>query len=512
MDPTQKKKPRYDDVTVNNNGQIRCDSCSISISYANDYVQNTPCNHNICVLCIVKSNMTRVANPAYCQVKDCPQRPVSCQYFNRGSPGEIVVNETTVELSSDGKASVFSFLDLEEIMHLRCVCKSWREAVKKTNVPLLKNFCVDSSQKYNAISVMRTELPTLHRITIDGLGDGQKWSDGEDPIDLYTLIGPTPYDFGIISAFSKLRELKITGNSFVSGRHPFLFSSFPLLEILSIDLCHGLKWDLEMLAGFPILKELECTSGFCLTGNINSLRVLRETLRKVKIHDSEDVKGNFMDLADFPRLKELDLDGDTAVTGDIRDIGENNFLTLTKLTLPRTVYGGRGYEFQRISDAPELIRTLYLFKKQRPGLAMLVKWYARLSDDSPDRYPDGHQLGPGGGSHRYDSVVKYDAPFDVCFVKAGSRIGYRWESDGGIPCEINWLDPEPRGGNYLKRLQEIEKHVETYKGFHQPPTEEEYNRLLENGAMPSRYTRGWLAFLRSQGVFSGGALRSTPRR
>jgi hypothetical protein len=453
--------------------------------------------------------MTRVANPAYCQVKDCPQRPVSCQYFNRGSPGEIVVNETTVELSSDGNASVFSFLDLEEIMHLRCVCKSWREAVKKTSVPLLKNFCVDSSQKYNAITVMRTELPTLHRITLDDLGEGQKWSDGEDPIDDYTLFGPTPHDIRIISAFSKLCELEITSKSFVSGRHPFLFSSFPLLQKLSIH-CVGLKWDLGMLAGFPILKELECTSGFCLTGNINSLRVLSGTLRKVKIHNCENVKGNFMDLADFPHLKELDLDGDTAVTGDIRDIGENNFLTLTKLTLPRTVYGGRGYEFKRISDAPELIRTLYLFKKQRPGLAMLVKWYARLSDDSSDRYPDGHD------GHRLDPsrALFNDAPFDVCFIKAGSRIGYRWESEGGIPCEVNWLDPEPRGGDDLKRLQEIEKHVETYKGFHQPPTEEEYNRLLEKGAMPGRRssTRGWLAFLRSKGVFSGGALRSTPRR
>jgi hypothetical protein len=44
---------------------------------------------------------------------------------------------------------------------------------------------------------------------------------------------------------------------------------------------------------------------------------------------------------------------------------------------------------------------------------------------------------------------------------------------------VNWLDPEPgRESNdyekYIKELQEIGGQVDIYRGFHQPPTEEEY--------------------------------------
>jgi hypothetical protein len=47
---------------------------------------------------------------------------------------------------------------------------------------------------------------------------------------------------------------------------------------------------------------------------------------------------------------------------------------------------------------------------------------------------------------------------------------------------VNWLDPEPgRESNdyetYMKELQEIEGQVDIFRGFHQPSTEEECNRL-----------------------------------
>jgi hypothetical protein len=97
-----------------------------------------------------------------------------------------------------------------------------------------------------------------------------------------------------------------------------------------------------MFAGLPILKELTCTGNDCLTGNINSLRVLKYDLEKVTIEYCARVEGNLMDLADFPHLKELNLRG-TAVTGDIRGIGENDFLSLEDLYLPKGVYGCKGY-------------------------------------------------------------------------------------------------------------------------------------------------------------------------
>jgi hypothetical protein len=87
-------------------------------------------------------------------------------------------------------------------------------------------------------------------------------------------------------------------------------------------------------------------------------------------------------------------------------------------------------------------------------------------------------------------------PFYIRFVQAGLRVGYRWETSNKDPCEVNWLDPEPakESGDsekyivelqeierwkYIIELYEIERRVDIYRGIHQPPTEEEYNRLWE---------------------------------
>ena len=192
----------------------------------------------------------------------------------------------------------------------------------------------------------------------------------------------------------------------------------------------------------------------------------------VDLHSCHSVVGNVMDLADFPHLKELNLRF-TAVTGDIREIHESDSSALESLSLPDTVYGGSGHALQRISDAPEVISTLYSIRKQRPNL--LNYWCGKLSGDSPDWYYVDDDY--------YDNI----APLYIVFVQAGPRIGYRWESDTTdtpIPCEVNWLDPEPGREShdyekYTKELQEVEGQVDIYRGFHQPPTEEEYDRLWE---------------------------------
>jgi hypothetical protein len=263
----------------------------------------------------------------------------------------------------------------------------------------------------------------------------------------------------------------------LNGRYPFLFNSFPLLQKLSIEGCDYLKGDLEMLTGLPLLKEIYCSFNRCLTGNIKSLRVLKDTLENVRIHNCHNVEGNFMDLADFPCLKKLDLH-DTAVTGDIRDIGENDFSSLGKLNfrwsygevfvLPEGVYGGKKYKLQRISDGPDLVRAVYLLLKQHPAL-YTRDWYGVLSWDSPDWYRrmEGNSDTP---------------PFYIRLVRAGSRIGYRWQSLHRNPCEVNWLDPEPdressQYAKYIKELQVIESQVNMYRGYHEPPTEAEYDGL-----------------------------------
>jgi hypothetical protein len=375
------------------------------------------------------------------------------------------------DLSVDVLANILGFLSLKEIMSKRRINKKSREAVKKTIVPLT-DFWVDDEKTYNAMCVMTRALPNLQQIEIGfEFGQRHKYNDGEDPNEEFAArtAGYTAHDIGIISNFRKLRILTINGG--LNGRYPLLFNSFPLLQKLTINQCGYLKWDLEMLSGLPVLKELDCERNGRVTGNINSLRVPKDTLEKVTIEACNNVEGNFMDLADFPNLKVLNLLR-TAVTGDIRDIGEHDFPSLEQLILPKSVYGGDGYELQRISDASDLIKAAYLLKKQRPALKMqdlYQDWYGKLSEDSPDWY---------------DSVDdEYETPpFYIHLVEAGSRIGYRWETNMDNACEVNWLDPEPDPESdgyekYIEELEEINSKVDFYKGFYQPPTEEEYQRL-----------------------------------
>eukprot|EP00985_Skeletonema_marinoi_P017195 scaffold9363_cov75-Skeletonema_marinoi.AAC.2 len=358
-------------------------------------------------------------------------------------------------LGTDALANIFGFLLPEDIMLAR-LNKKMREAAKKTIVPLT-DFVVDS-------------------ISVRGLDRGHKYSDGDDPDEgrAAKTANFITYDINFISRFRRLRSLELFFPP-LNGRYAALFD-FPLLHKLSIEYVHCLKWDLEILAGLPLLKELFCTSNESLTGNIDSLRVLKDTLEKVTL-DCPHIEGNFMDLADFPRLKELNL-RETYVTGDIRDIGERDFPTLELLTLPSSVYGGTGYEFQRISDAPGIIRTLYSIKRQRPNL-LFKYWYGKLSKDSPDWYVLDDEL----FDEEYHEFLA--PPFYIHLVEAGSRFGYRWQTNDDMedmPCEVNWLDPEPGRESseyekYIRELRQIEERVYLYQGFHEPPSEEEFNRL-----------------------------------
>ncbi len=131
-----------------------------------------------------------------------------------------------------------------------------------------------------------------------------------------------------------------------------------------------------------------------------------------------------------------------------------------------------GYEFQRISDGPNLIRAVYLLSKQRPALKMELKyWYSRLSVDSPDWYESLDE----------DNIPD-SPPFRVKFAVAGTRFGYQWQTNGHW-CEVNWLDPEPDRDSseytkYIEELRRMQRRAKLFKGLNQPPTEEEYNRLL----------------------------------
>ena len=109
---------------------------------------------------------------------------------------------------------------------------------------------------------------------------------------------------------------------------------------------------------------------------------------------------------------------------------------------------------------------------------MLGDWCGELSEDSPDSYDWDEEIDIDEAS--------ISPPFWISLVEAGTRIGYRWKCDLELQfCEVNWLDPLPDKESsdyveFLEKLQQIENEQgDVYKGYHQPPTQEEYNRLVE---------------------------------
>jgi hypothetical protein len=460
--------------------------------------------------------------------------------------------------------NILEFLPIKEIMCNRRVSKKWGEMIKM--VAPHGDFCVNSIKNYYAMRVMTIALPNLQQITLGNLNENRrygiahKYSDGEDPDEeqAANTAGMTAHEPGIISNFRKLRILTIKddshySSSLLNGSYPFLFNSFPLLQILSMNNCQYLKFDLEMLAGFPLLKELQVSGNYRLTGSIRCLRVLKDTLETLRITSCANVEGNLMDLANFPLLKELHLfntvvTGDmrdiganhfkslvslsimshssitgnirslrvlkdtletliignctnvegnlmdladfpllkklnlykTAVKGDVRDIGENDFTNLERIRCPFGVVGGREYKFQRIADVPSVVNAFYrLAKRAKPLTEDDYSYYYSwaLSEQSPDYYA------------AHEETLLYP-PLCVSFVKVGSRLGWRWKTPR-YPCdscEINWLDPEPAGEDdgyeaYVEKLTSIQRAISVYRGYRQPPTEEEYRRLCREYAI-----------------------------
>ena len=241
-----------------------------------------------------------------------------------------------------------------------------------------------------------------------------------------------------------------------------------------------------MLEGLPSLEELYCLCNPFLAGNVNSLRVLRDSLQKVQILGSSNIRGNFMDLADFPHLRELSLYY-TEVTGDIRDISGSDFPALESIRLPKTVAGGVDYGFQSISEVPSFMHAIHLLlQRTQPRLRFdsetlsnAFNW--KLSGDSPDWYEIELRT----------LIISFLSgcpapPFILQIIQAGKRLGWSWCA-GCHSCEINWLDPVPStdSDDFETYMEEFQRFVERnkfgfYRGYHQPPNEQQYSRLRED--------------------------------
>ncbi|GFH59796.1 hypothetical protein CTEN210_16272 [Chaetoceros tenuissimus] len=377
-------------------------------------------------------------------------------------------------LSEDELALIFSFLSWKEILKVR-VCNKWRAASKLTLVPPSSieirgmekpELYVKTQAKYQKLPQIIEALPNLQQLSLYE-NDDVKFQDGEDAqVWGYIRVHETTpvIDLECISRLKNLRKLFLEGID-LNGRYPFLFN-FPRLQQLRIYGVGFLQWDLSMISNFPELQDLYVAHNHRLTGEIKSLRVLKNTLQKVVIATCSEVEGDLMDLADFPHLEELSL-VNTKVKGDLRKIRENHFPKIKRLDLPDGVYGGGS--FDRITEAPDIMRAMFCLKKRSPTLFAVGR--RMLSHDSPDRY-------------EVDCHHSREPPFWLEFVKVGPRSGWRWTNcvNGG-DCEIHWLEEEPDQDSqeYSQYLEALEKEQpDFYKGFYQPPNVDQHEQLLRD--------------------------------
>jgi hypothetical protein len=424
---------------------------------------------------------------------------------------ELTIGDSYVPLNGRYPFLFNSFPLLQKLSIKHCFYLKW-DLEMLAGLPLLKELeCTSNGFLSGNIDNLRVLKDTLEEVTFRGCenveGNFMALADFPQLRTLRLFNTDITVDIRDIGNedFSTMEELALGRSTSVSGNIRSLRVLKDTLQQLTLEDCPNVDGNFMALADFPQLKTLQLentvvtvdtqdlsngdfarlkefvcvrTLGILrpilLSGNTRNLRVLKDTLEILRFSNCLNMEGNLMDLADFPQLKTLYLNG-TAVTGDIRDIGNDDFSKLDKLFLPPTIYGGHEYELQRISDAPELMRALYLFEKQHPSL--LEDWYGVLSVDSPDWYD-------------WDEVNEMDEycispPFYISLVEAGTRIGYRWcnfDDFGAEHCEVNWLDPEPDKDSsdyakYVEELQQIKNEVGFYRGFHQPPTQEEYIRL-----------------------------------
>lgn len=418
--------------------------------------------------------------------------------------GGSAIMQAADVLATELAVNIFAFLNWREILIARGVCKHWVKVATLTPVPPSNkernirghNWKDPEPQvgesyrgrlPYAAVVSLTKTLPCLQQLSLHGV----LWQDGRSALpssehwwsreSIWYSGTPPMHDISIISQFKDLRNLYIPGGDFqdgsggvfMSGIYPCLFN-FPKLRVLNIGYASDLIWDLEMLSGLPVLEELLIWDNPRLTGDVKNLEIVKDTIRKIKLAGCEKVVGNLLYLSSFPQLEELHLWG-TSVTGDLRQMPSNGFQKLQKMQLNTVT-------IDHIDDATDFTNAICPHVKRAPGL---------FKFGAPNYGHQSFELSPN--SNDFYPSPSVPAPFLLEIVKAGCRFGWRWTNTTSCSskhdCEINWFDPEPSedtDGNedYQTELQALQKFVILYKGFHKPPTEDEYERICSGHWSP----------------------------
>lgn len=93
-DASQQSAPTHDG--------LMCDCCSQMIANTDDHVIITPCNHQLCTLCMIRSHAQRGPMSHTCPVASCNNRTTTgCRFMSSRSERETLRNSTAADMPDE---------------------------------------------------------------------------------------------------------------------------------------------------------------------------------------------------------------------------------------------------------------------------------------------------------------------------------------------------------------------------------------------------------------------------
>lgn len=373
-------------------------------------------------------------------------------------------------LHGDVLCNTLCFLGWKDVMTMRLVASSWKDAVMET--PVDEQVYVKTQ---GALEGLCQCLPELMSLKLDQDSNVILVGEGEKE--------PMLYRYAKLQHFQCLH----TNPSLIqSYNFQKLMSKWQNLKTLNLHGNETLEWNLLDLSSLRNLHDIRCINNRHLRGDTQDLLIRRsqhaqsdrsdktdifQNLTILDISGCSQVTGKLCDFCKVPNLIWLGINR-TRVSGDLRyDICPGDFVALQGMGLcSDTVYGAN--QIQSVQDAYSVMRARLQIMKQSSWESPIFPLMLHLSPESPDYHERIEQ-------RLYSS--ERDPPFSIETVLIGNRWGWRWSNYLGGFCETHWLDdpPDEECEEYEKEFVEFQRVKSLFSGFLEPPTWDQYQMLCE---------------------------------
>jgi hypothetical protein len=368
----------------------------------------------------------------------------------------------------DVLSRTLTFLEWKEILALRCVATSWKQAIARA--PVEDQVHVNSNQALRLVCGM---IPKLKHLKLDQSSDDDilQHRDEEET--------PLLHNFSNIQQFQCLHT---TDSPLHNYDLRSLLCHWQNLQCLNLHGNENLQWSLSDLAPLKHIRDIRVINNRELQGGTLDL------LQRIDQHDNakrtdafynleildisgcNQVTGKLSHFAQMPKLQWLGITR-TQVSGDLRtDVQPGDFVALQGFGLDMHAVYGANY-IDLVQDAELVMKARLQIMRQSTWESPIWPLMLHLSPDSLEYHERPTQ-------RMYTS--EKDPPFSIEVVVVGKRMGWRWSNYLGGFCDTHWVDPEPDLDDeaYWTGLPEFFAKSSYFSGFLDPPTPKEYVTLF----------------------------------